>query len=474
MRHALRFVFTIFLAASSCAWAQLSGTTVATNRVIVGPTTANDWVDILVTCPTGTVAIAGGFDTSGFNNMEVTTLAPTFAGAPLAFQADGTHGPADGWYASVKNLDTVGRPGAVIAVCAALDDVVVNIASSGVSAGSVSNGGTGTAFANCASGYSAVGGGVDVSSPGTMKVSALGPTYQAQFLIQRPQGLNPAPTGWSGSIRNEGAAGQMKVATVCARLPGVFSVSTGPFTIEPGAVSGQSAQCPAGRILLGGGIDSSEVRRNAVAVSTALFSANPQIPSDRPTGNYNDANRWYGIYYNYGPGATTGAAAAICADPSPGVVLVVEFYNQNLKHFFRTADQAEAESIDHGAAGPGWVRTGDDFLAYLAQSTSSPGSDVCRFYTYGANSHFYTAFPNECAGLKNPSSGWTYEGLSFRIQLPTSSGCPAGTHPVYRLYNNRARFNDSNHRFTTSLSQAQALQSQGWTLEGIVFCAINS
>jgi hypothetical protein len=41
------------------------------------------------------------------------------------------------------------------------------------------------------------------------------------------------------------------------------------------------------------------------------------------------------------------------------------------------------------------VRTGDDFLAYRALS-NSPGNDVCRFYTRGANSHFYTAFASEC------------------------------------------------------------------------------
>jgi serine protease len=335
----------------------------------------------------------------------------------------------------------------------------------------VQSGGTGSAFANCPVGYSAVGGGVDVSSPGTMKVSASAPTFQTQFLIERPAGNNPAPTGWAGGIRSEGPAGQMKVAAICAQLTGVFSVSSGQFSIAAGTVSGLSAQCPAGTILLGGGIDSNEVRRNAVAVSTALFGSNPQFPVDRQSGSYSDATGWYGIYYNYGPGSTTGAVAAVCANPSPNVVVVFEFYNTNLKHFFRTADPAEANAIDHGSAGPGWMRTGDDFLAYLAQS-NSPGQDVCRFYNPVANTHFYTAFASECASLKQPNSGWRYEGLSFRIQLPGNTACPADTHPVYRLYNNRFQFNDSNHRFTTSAAQAQSLQQQGWTLEGVAFCAI--
>jgi len=86
----------------------------------------------------------------------------------------------------------------------------------------------------------------------------------------------------------------------------------------------------------------------------------------------------------------------------------------------------------------------------------------------------FAAFASECESLKSPNSGWRYEGLSFRIQLPSGSTCPGGTKPVYRLYNNRFQFNDSNHRFTTMASQIPVLQQQGWTYEGVAFCAIDS
>jgi hypothetical protein len=170
--------------------------------------------------------------------------------------------------------------------------------------------GTGTAFANCLSGYTAIGGGVDVSLPGSMKVSALAPTFGSQFLIERPAGTSGAPTGWSGSVRSEGANGVLKVAATCAPVPMYSPVSTGPFTINAGNVSGLSTQCPAGSVMLSGGIDSSEVKRNVVAVSTALFDSNPQFPVDRATGNLFGGDRLVGIYYNYGPGSTTGAVAA--------------------------------------------------------------------------------------------------------------------------------------------------------------------
>ena len=153
-----------------------------------------------------------------------------------------------------------------------------------------------------------------------------------------------------------------------------------------------------------------------------------------------------------------------------GTVTVYEFYNSGLKHYFRTADAAEAAAIDGGAAGPGWSRTNDDFKAYAAAS-GAPGSDICRFYTKGANSHFYTGSTSECAGLKNPNSGWIYEGLSFRIKIPTGAGCGAAELPIYRLYNNRYMFNDSNHRFTSQAYLASQMVAQGWVAEGVAFCA---
>ena len=96
----------------------------------------------------------------------------------------------------------------------------------------------------------------------------------------------------------------------------------------------------------------------------------------------------------------------------------------------------------------------------------------------GPNSHFYTASAAECNGLKSlavrtPNSvpRWNYEGLSFAIALPGDAGCAASQVGIYRAYNNRADQNDSNHRYTTRLSEYQQLIAQGWAGEGIVMCA---
>lgn len=472
MNSLLRTFCLAIFTLSSAAWGQLTGTTVVTNRASVPVSGATTWTDIQVRCPAGLAALSGGVDTNDFLSIEITTLAPTFGGSALAFQADGVRTPADGWYASVKNFGAIAHPVAISVVCAQLSDTIVSVNSATVGAGSTALPGSGSNVAWCPSGYSAVGGGTDLPLPATMKISALAPRFDFEYLIDRPAGSGSAPDGWAANVRNEGAAGTMKTAAVCTRLAGVTAVSTGPFTVGAGTATGYSAGCPAGAMALGGGIDTNGTTSNVTAVNAPRFGTAPQSPVDREPGSYSSASGWYGIYYNYGPANATGAVGIVCAPPTPGVALVYEFYNTGLRHYFRTANGDEAVAIDQGAAGPNWVRTGDNFHAYVA-GTNTPGSDVCRFYTRGANSHFYTAFASECASLKAPSSGWIYEGLSFRIPLPAGQSCAAGTLPVYRLYNDRFAYNDSNHRFTTVYGNIAALQAQGWVYEGVAFCALN-
>ena len=111
-------------------------------------------------------------------------------------------------------------------------------------------------------------------------------------------------------------------------------------------------------------------------------------------------------------------------------VTVFEFYNTTLLHYFRTASVDEANAIDAGAAGPGWQRTGLNFTAYAAGN--GPATMYAGSSTPVANTHFYTADPDECTQVKLPDSGWRFEELSFRIPLPVAGICPQGTKPVYR------------------------------------------
>jgi serine protease len=165
--------------------------------------------------------------------------------------------------------------------------------------------------------------------------------------------------------------------------------------------------------------------------------------------------------------ASAAVAAAVVIRP---FVLVYEFHNTHLDHYFRTGSLPESRFVNSGAAGAGWYDTLDYFYAFRSPE---PGTvPVCRFYGTpgrGPNSHFYTANSAECAAVQR-DPGWTFEGIAFYAVPVTLAGCPSGFKPVYRSYNNRARFNDTNHRFTTDLSVHRAMVRQGWANEGVVFC----
>jgi hypothetical protein len=138
-----------------------------------------------------------------------------------------------------------------------------------------------------------------------------------------------------------------------------------------------------------------------------------------------------------------------------------------------TADADEIAGLDGGAYGGAFVRTARQFNAWNSPTTGT--MPVCRFFTtpghFGTrSSHFYTADPVECAGVKlNPD--WQYEKIAFHVRVPSGGVCAAGTTPVVRMYNN-GQTGAPNHRFTTDLSLYQQFTTtQNWSAEGIVFCA---
>jgi hypothetical protein len=157
--------------------------------------------------------------------------------------------------------------------------------------------------------------------------------------------------------------------------------------------------------------------------------------------------------------------------------VVVEFYNTLIDNYFLTANASEANAIDGGSAGPGWIRTGNIFK-------SGGSTAVCRFYgsqSPGPNSHFYTLLGPECDGLKQlqattPATDkrWNLESLDFISTIPINGTCASGLLPIYRAYNNGfARGVDSNHRISASLAAIQEVINRGWINEGVVMCAPN-
>jgi len=135
---------------------------------------------------------------------------------------------------------------------------------------------------------------------------------------------------------------------------------------------------------------------------------------------------WRAAALAFGVVITGLSAEVIAAEPT---ATVVEYYNATLKHYFMTADAAEAAMLDFGVLVPGWQRSGVEFGAWADAGDASGIVPVCRFFGtsgIGPNSHFYTANAAECALVKkNPR--WTSEGIAFYIAEPMNDSCADGT-----------------------------------------------
>lgn len=163
-------------------------------------------------------------------------------------------------------------------------------------------------------------------------------------------------------------------------------------------------------------------------------------------------------------------AVCFAASPPPPMGVATEYHNTILDHYFLSTSDAENAIIDAGGAGPGWERTGETFrFAHFDPCSGDPR--VFRFYAPSARSHFFTADAAECGGLRGWDSGWIGEGVAFGAVPAQNGSCPSTRYTkLYRLYNNRAAFNDSNHRYTKSPAIYQEMIAKGWVGEGVALC----
>ncbi|HEX6137028.1 MAG TPA: hypothetical protein VF059_05190 [Casimicrobiaceae bacterium] len=171
------------------------------------------------------------------------------------------------------------------------------------------------------------------------------------------------------------------------------------------------------------------------------------------------------------PPAVAAGCLALVACAAARAATVVEYYHAALDHYFITPLANEIDALDSGRTA-GWTRTGLAFDGSLSPGAAT--SPVCRFYIppEHGDSHFLSASPAECASVLasipvDPNfSGYVYEtAAEFYIALPNaaSGACPAGTAPVYRLWNHRA---DSNHRYTADAATRAAMLARGYVPEG--------
>jgi serine protease len=189
------------------------------------------------------------------------------------------------------------------------------------------------------------------------------------------------------------------------------------------------------------------------------------VPQYDSSGNPVDQLQCYCTTYTCGAGMLNAGAALSALVSTMPAIPVIEYYWAAKDHYFITANPAEIAALDAAPPG-GWARTGQSFGAY-PQATGMT-SRACRFYIPPAfgDSHYFSASPEECAAVQVKFPVFTYETQNaFYIDLPdvNTGACPAGTVPVYRLWNNRA---DTNHRYTTSLTIRNQMLAKGYVPEG--------
>ena len=161
------------------------------------------------------------------------------------------------------------------------------------------------------------------------------------------------------------------------------------------------------------------------------------------------------------------------APEPPSTIDVIEYHNSVDSQYFITAEAREIALLDDGGLGPDWSRTGVSFHAWPVDTSEVDTLPVCRFFGtpgFGPNSHFYTAYQNECAVVRNDPH-WIEEGVTFHARLPVNGVCAAGDVTVQRLWWRGDTATASRHRYVVDPATASAMRTAGWVLEGPVFCA---
>jgi hypothetical protein len=165
-----------------------------------------------------------------------------------------------------------------------------------------------------------------------------------------------------------------------------------------------------------------------------------------------------------------------------GLSPVIEYYDAALDHYFITQFKDEIAALD-ARAHPGWMRTGQSFLAY--RPGEGAGQPVGRYYglpSAGLDTHFFTRNIADEMFLIAHAAEWEQEaGDAFDLDFPSyvvgnvlvQNSCAPGEVPVYRLWNQRV---DSNHRYTTDPAIKAQMIAKGYVAEGygpdaIMMCA---
>jgi hypothetical protein len=218
---------------------------------------------------------------------------------------------------------------------------------------------------------------------------------------------------------------------------------------------------PAGFLFTNGGTV------NYAGVDQVTYAA---LPTDGVTALFSDGTTQQNLAKNF-----AGATASVTAPGGPGgpaTVNVVEYHHAAFDHYFITPIAVEQALLDaHAPPFQDWSRTGFSFNAYVNAGAPADSAAICRFFNdhfAPKSSHFYAPKGSVCEDTLRLFPDWGLEDDKlFNTMLPDANtgACPAGTIPVYRMFNN-GMGGAPNHRFVTSLAERQTMVNQGWVPEG--------
>ncbi len=352
----------------------------------------------------------------------------------------------------------------------------------------VAPGAFGTTIGTCPAREFAVGGGYNYSL--VVPLSHYFTYSTGAGLEDRPEGVNPPPDSYQYDVFNATSSTQViRGYTYCYDILGTqmwigaLSLAPGERRFVAGALDSHSKGLGVGGA---GGSDAIGLGETTWQIGYGFNFTYQDSTTLKGGGLYGvffqDIRTTFSLQQKSATPVVVGVVYAPTSDAPPPVIIVpvIEFYAPGLDHYFMTSIPQEISALDNRVI-PGWQRTGESFNAYATGSDGSVGRvPACRDYgspTAGLDSHFYTASALECLDVITKFAGaWLLEsGEVFQINLPNiySGACPAGTVPIYRLWNQRV---DSNHRYTKSTAirsqmLARGFVSEGYGPNGVALCA---
>jgi hypothetical protein len=175
------------------------------------------------------------------------------------------------------------------------------------------------------------------------------------------------------------------------------------------------------------------------------------------------------------PGPAADIGFELRGENTHAVTEVIEYNMPALNKYFITGRDAEKAALD--ALPTIFTRTGKKFKV-PSKLVYGNVFDVYRFFSPepGTRSHAYVDKIDHDLILSIPNTGLVDEGADFGSVKPDISGaCPSWAPlKVYRSFHNTPVVGDRSHRYTTSLTDYNAMTTMGWSPEGIVFCAYSN